>query len=103
MLRLVLPQRSPGGLLTRREWLRLGLSGLGLTGAVAARGSSTSPVSGAAGFGKAKSVILVYTGGGQSQLDTWDPKPDAPREVRGAFQSIATAAPGVRICEHLPR
>ena len=45
-------------------------------------------------------LLLV---GGPSQLETWDPKPDAPAEVRGPFGSIATRCPGVRISEHLPR
>jgi hypothetical protein len=48
-------------------------------------------------------VILLMLVGGPSQLETWDPKPDAPAEVRGPFATIATALPGVRICEHLPR
>ena len=39
------------------------------------------------GFGRAKSVILVYANGGQSQLETWDPKPDAPAEIRGEFRA----------------
>ncbi|MEO8165562.1 MAG: DUF1501 domain-containing protein, partial [Betaproteobacteria bacterium] len=55
------------------------------------------------GFGRAKSVILIYASGGQSQFETWDPKPDAPLEVRGAFSPIATPLPGVQLCEHLPR
>lgn len=50
-----------------------------------------------------QSVILLLLVGGPSQLETWDPKPDAPAEVRGPFRSIATRCPGVRICEHLPR
>src|SRR5262249_7562450 len=50
-----------------------------------------------------RSVILVFASGGQSQLDTWDPKPDAPEEIRGAFRSIPTAVPGVRLNEHMPR
>src|SRR5439155_642817 len=54
-------------------------------------------------FGEARSVILVFASGGQSQLETWDPKPDAPEEIRGAFGSIATSVPGTRLCEHLPR
>jgi hypothetical protein len=41
--------------------------------------------------------------GGPSQLETWDPKPGAPAEVRGPFRPIATAVPGVQVCEHLPR
>jgi hypothetical protein len=48
-------------------------------------------------------VILLLLVGGPSQLETWDPKPDEPAEVRGPFRSIATALPGVRVCEHLPR
>ena len=47
-------------------------------------------------------MILIWLSGGPSQLDTWDPKPDAPGEVRGPFGSIATKVPGVRVCEHLP-
>lgn len=49
-----------------------------------------------------KSVILCWLSGGPSHLDTWDPKPDAPVETRGPFDSIATKVPGVRISEHLP-
>src|SRR5262245_49559746 len=86
--------------LTRREWLRIGgLGGLGL--ALPAR---AAPVrSDAPGFGKARSVLIVYASGGQSQIDTWDPKPDAPEEVRGVFRPIATSVPGTIVCEHLPR
>jgi hypothetical protein len=47
-------------------------------------------------------VILFWLSGGPSHLDMWDPKPDAPREVRGPFGSIPTRVPGVRVCEHLP-
>lgn len=52
--------------------------------------------------GKAKSTILFFLCGGASHIDTWDMKPEAPAEYRGAFQPIATSAPGVRLCEHLP-
>ena len=55
------------------------------------------------GFGRAKSVILVFANGGQSQIDMWDPKPDAPLDVRGAFAPIATRVPGLHFCEHMPR
>lgn len=54
------------------------------------------------GTGRAKSVIVVVLSGGLSQLDTLDPKPDAPVEIRGEFSNIHTAAPGVSVCEHLP-
>jgi uncharacterized protein (DUF1501 family) len=53
--------------------------------------------------GDRKAVILIWLSGGPSQLDTWDPKPDAPSEVRGPFGCIATNVPGVRVSEHLPR
>ncbi len=54
------------------------------------------------GSGKAKSTILFFLSGGVSHLDTWDMKPKAPLEYRGQFQPIATTAPGVMLCEHLP-
>lgn len=49
-----------------------------------------------------KSVILFWLSGGPSHIDMWDPKPDAPVEIRGPFNSIATAVPSVRFSEHLP-
>jgi hypothetical protein len=49
-----------------------------------------------------RSCILLFYYGGPSQLDTWDLKPEAPREVRGLFRPIATRVPGLRVCEHLP-
>src|SRR5689334_3138639 len=84
--------------LSRREWLRVGgLAGFGLSLPV-----SASP-SHAPGFGKAKSVLLVFLNGGQSQLDSWDPKPDAPEEIRGAFRPIRASVPGTLVCEHMPK
>jgi hypothetical protein len=68
----------------------LGLAGLRAVGADRATG------------GKAKSTILFFLCGGASHIDTWDMKPNAPLEYRGLFQPIATSAPGVRLCEHLP-
>src|SRR5581483_4977817 len=50
----------------------------------------------------ARSTILFFLCGGASHIDTWDMKPDAPAEIRGPFRPIATSAPGVRLCEHLP-
>jgi hypothetical protein len=78
-----------------------GLAGLSLWPAGTVAKAPTRGVS--PGFGRAKSVILVYANGGQSQLETWDPKPDAPREVRGEFGAIGTAVPGIFLGEHLPR
>jgi len=51
----------------------------------------------------AKGVILLMLEGGMSHLESWDPKPDAPAEVRGEFDSIVTAVPGLRIGEYMPR
>jgi hypothetical protein len=61
-----------------------------------------SIVSGAPSKGTAKSTILIWLSGGASHIDTWDLKPNAPAEFRGEFKPIATSAPGVRFCEHLP-
>jgi uncharacterized protein (DUF1501 family) len=82
---------------SRRWFLQTGFAGLA--------GLSLpylQPCHAAAGTRSRKAVILVWLSGGPSQLDTWDPKPDAPSEVRGPFGSIATKLPGVRICEHFP-
>jgi hypothetical protein len=49
------------------------------------------------------SCILFWQSGGASQLDTFDMKPDAPKEIRGPFNPIATNVPGIQICEHLPQ
>ncbi len=50
-----------------------------------------------------KSVILLWMTGGPSHIDTWDPKPERPFNNRGPFSPIATAVPGIDICEHLPK
>jgi len=89
----------------RRNWLRgMGSAGLALASDhlqiqfVVAREQSRLP-----GFGRAKSVVVVVASGGQSQLETWDPRPEAPSQIRGAFDSIQTSVPGTIVCEHLPR
>ena len=50
----------------------------------------------------ATGVIQIWLSGGPATIDMWDLKPDAPEEIRGEFRPIATAAPGVSICEHMP-
>ena len=49
------------------------------------------------------SVIQIWLSGGPSQIDMWDPKPDMPPEIRGPFDAIPTAIPGIAICEQMPR
>lgn len=91
---------------TRREALRRGAWGaLGsacLAGSVSAQAGPDVAIR-PSGFGSAKRCLLLYLWGSPSQLETLDPKPDAPAEVRGEFGSIATAVPGVRVGEILPR
>jgi Protein of unknown function (DUF1501) len=91
---------SPAGAgVTRREFLRCGGAGLGALGF----GLRELDAGTAIRSTSERSVILLLLVGGPSQLETFDPKPDAPAEVRGPFRSIATRCPGVRVCEHLPR
>ncbi len=88
------------GLPSRRDWLRIGVPAA--IGALLPRVQGKPSPEGE-GFGRAKSVVVIFTSGGQSQLDTWDPKPNAPEEIRGAFRTIQTRNPELRVCEHLPR
>jgi hypothetical protein len=93
---------------SRRELLRLGgIGALGLLGGVGSTSRRATAADSVAakspGFGRAKSVVLVYCCGGQSQIDTWDPKPEAPETVRGAFETIDTAVPGTFVTAPLPR
>jgi hypothetical protein len=76
-------------------------SGAGLAGLAPVPGAWSAPTIAPAG-GTARSTILFFLCGGASHVDTWDLKPDAPAEYRGPFRPIATTAPGVRLCEHLP-
>lgn len=89
-------QLPAGWMPHRRDWLRVGVPA-GLAPMFAGHTSAARAVA------RAKSVLVVFTSGGQSQFETWDPKPNAPEEIRGAFGSIATSIPGTRVCEHLPR
>jgi Protein of unknown function (DUF1501) len=83
---------------TRRHFLRIGaLAPLGLSLArLLAADQSGKPA-------RAKSVILVYLGGGISHHDTFDMKPDAVEQIRGKYKSIPTSVPGLQICELLPK
>jgi len=82
--------------LVRRDFLRVGATSIfGLPLAM--------PQILAARPAKEVSLIYVFLHGGLSTIDTFDLKPDAPAEFRGEFNGIDTAAPGIRVCEHLPR
>jgi uncharacterized protein (DUF1501 family) len=84
---------------TRRDFVRVGAIGSGLGLASYLRLVHAGEVKAA----KASSAVFVWLGGGPSHLDTFDPKPDAPAEIRGEFKTIDTSVPGIRICEHLPK
>lgn len=93
---------------SRREIFRagsVGLFGAGVTlpTLLSARASGADVASATTGFGRARSCIVLFLMGGPPQHSTWDPKPDAPAEVRGAFGPIATSVPGIQYCELLPQ
>lgn len=98
---------------TRREFLRvgsIGLFGLGLPNFLAweaTQAKNPSAVAGdllgSKGFGSANSVILLFLQGGPSHLDIWDPKPDAPANIRGEFKPIKSRVPGIWLSETMPK
>jgi Protein of unknown function (DUF1501) len=91
---------------SRRKLLTAGgLGFLGLTLADLLRGQAEAAATrkkSPSTFGKAKSCLIIYLSGGASHHDTFDMKPDAPAEVRGEFNPIASNVPGMQLCEHLP-
>jgi hypothetical protein len=105
MLRILgSPKRLCDGL-TRRDFLHvggLGVLGLGLGDFLRLREAQASARA-ARSFGRARSCILLFPYGAPPQHETFDPKPDAPAEVRGEMGSTATRVPGLRICAELPR
>jgi hypothetical protein len=98
------PKRLCDGL-TRRDLLHVGsLGALGLFGSASnslAENPGRSLVPGR--FGQAKACILLFLYGSPSQLETFDPKPDAPEEIRGELKSIPSKVPGLDVCELLPK
>ena len=90
---------------TRREMLQVGtisVMGLSLSDVLATRCAADSPrLHGR--LAEPKSVIYIFLSGGLAQQDSFDPKPDAPDNIRGEFNPIRTRIPGVLMCEHLPR
>jgi hypothetical protein len=106
MLRILGSQKQFCDGLTRRDLLRvggLGIAGLSLPEILALQDASAThnaklPTS----FGRAKSLILLHLYGSPSQIETFDPKPDAPVEIRGELGSIESSLPGYRVGELLP-
>ena len=84
--------------ISRRAFVRAGLTLPLATGVGRPAEANVS-----APTGPARSVVLLWLWGGPSHLDTFDPKPDAPQEVRGPFSSLATRTPGLRVSELFPR
>ncbi len=96
---------------SRRNFLQvgsLGLLGMKLSQVLAlqdvAKAAASAPrFQGAQGFGSAKSVLLLFLQGGPSHIDIWDPKPDAPSNVRGEFKPIKSKVPGIWLSETMPK
>src|SRR5436190_12696374 len=104
------PGRDTCDGITRRDLLRVGgsaLLGISLANLFqlqeASAKSSEGSAYGGPGFGKAKSVILVYLQGGPSHLDLWDPKDNVPSNVKSVFNPISTKLPGIKFTEVLPK
>ena len=104
--------RAPEGLVVfgRRSMLKASLGGIAglslpalLKSRVAHAVAGKSVPAPSASRSSRKSVILIWMTGGPSHIDTLDPKPDAPIEIRGPFKPVATKLPGIVICEHLPK
>ena len=94
------PHRLCDGI-NRRNFVKIGAltsAGLTLSDLLRQRAQAATPAS-----SKARSAILIFLAGGPSHFETFDPKPDAPAEVRGPYSPISTPVPGMQICDTLPR
>src|SRR4051812_47070601 len=105
MIRVLGSARKLCGGPTRRDVLHvggLGALGLSLHDLFCLRHAHAGPAENLAAFGKARACVLLFPYGSPPQHETFDPKPDAPREIRGELGAIATRLPGCRIGEYLP-
>ena len=96
---------SPRGFcdgVSRRDFLRIGAFGAALTLADLLRLQAQAGPAGRVKSTPHKAAIMIYLPGGPSHLDTYDLKPDAPKEYRGEFNPIKTNVPGIEICELFP-
>src|SRR6267378_7040492 len=92
--------------MTRRDLLRIGgsgLLGLSLGHMLNLKARASDAVKGGPGWGRARSVIMVYLQGGPSHIDLWDPKENVPDKIKSPFQAISTKIPGVNFTELLPQ
>jgi Protein of unknown function (DUF1501) len=104
MLQILGSSRSFGSPFDRRQFMRIGAASLGLPELLFQESlQGAESIVPKAGFGRAKNIILLYLQGAASQFETWDPKPDAPEEIRGKWGGISTSVPGISICEQLPK
>ncbi|MCY2962777.1 MAG: DUF1501 domain-containing protein, partial [Planctomycetota bacterium] len=85
---------------SRRWVLQTGIAGATAYSALApfSRSASAAPTP----IADRRNVIVFWLSGGPSHIDMWDPKPEAPAEIRGPFGSISTRVPGIQLSEHLP-
>src|SRR5262245_55728898 len=95
-------RRKTGESLSRRRFLEVGALG-GLTLLNAPRSFGSESASADPTFGRAKRCLLLFLMGGPPQIDTFDPKPLAPANVRGELSPIATRIPGVQFSELFPK
>lgn len=96
------PHRHSIGI-TRREMLQVGYSGLLGVGLSSMTRASAKDQPSLSNRKKPKSLIIVFLTGAASHLETFDPKPNAPSEIRGELTSISTKTPGLLACEAIPR
>jgi hypothetical protein len=89
---------------SRRNFLQVGAFGAGLTLADMLRLKSAHAAAAKTQASRSqKAAIMIYLPGGPSHIDMYDPKPDAPAEIRGEFKPTATNVPGIQICGYFPR
>lgn len=95
---------------SRREFMRVGgcgFLGLSLPGILSLQGAAAEvgavPVAPAKSFGCVKNVILLFLQGGPSHIDIWDPKPDAPTNVKSQFKPIKSSVDGIELTEVMPK
>jgi hypothetical protein len=88
---------------SRRWFLQTGLAGVAGVSLPALLARQATAGSGSGSHGRApRSVIMFWLSGGPSHIDMWDPKPDAPQEIRSPFATLQTNVPGTCFTEHLP-